>query len=245
MKLDRIRDFLFAPRALCAGCESVLGAGRKTPFCPDCEKLLEPLYLTEAYRTFRCRKCGEILDGKVCTRCRERLPGGVYAYSAYAYAMPVSALIRNFKFKGAYTLSEWMAQELAASVRKSGEEFDLIVPVPIHFLRKLIRGFNQSEKLAKSLSEILNIPFENSLKKTRYTRKQSKASPEKRIHAPENAFRADAAVLGKRILLVDDVITTGATLIHSAHALFRAGCTSVSLCAFAISASDVKKDKKS
>lgn len=242
MIFEKIRDFLFAPKALCMGCGNVMGAN-KSPFCTDCEKLLEPLYLNERYRNFRCVKCGEILDGKFCSRCRTRLPGGVYAYAPHAYTFPVSQLVQNFKFRSVYSLSEWMAGEIDFCIRKSGEEFDMIVPVPIHFTRRLTRGFNQSEKLARALSVRMAVPFENALKRTRYTPKQTTAKIEQRIAGLQNAFKADASVFGKRILLTDDVITTGTTLIRSRDALMKAGAASVTLCAFAISLPNPKSDK--
>lgn len=234
MRCSRARDFLFAPKAVCMGCGSVFGV-TKNIFCGECEKTLNPLYLTEAYRTFRCRACGAILEGKACKRCKKRHSGGIYAYAPHAYAFPASGAVKRMKFQGVTSISGWMAEEISRCVIKSGEKFDLIVPVPIHFFRRLARGFNQSDFLARSLSEILKTPFCNAMKRIRYTRKQSNKRLEKRIIALKDAFRVNEDIKGRSILLVDDVITTGTTMIRCYEALMNAGAAKVSFAAFAIS----------
>lgn len=240
MLKEKIFDFLFAPKAICMGCASVLGAD-KGPLCNECHNKLAPLYNTLGGRTYRCMNCGEILEKKRCSRCAKSTAGGMYAYSAYAFEEPVRSIIHNFKYKSVHSMARWMAEEQVKATEKYEKEFDLIVPVPIHFLRRLERGYNQSEKLSKEMSKLTGIPFENALKRIRHTPKQSRADKEERHRRLKGAFIAVKDVKGKKILLVDDVITTGSTMIECVHALQKAGCESVSVSTFALTTQKADK----
>ena len=106
---------------------------------------------------------------------------------------------------------------------------DMIVPVPLHWQRYLQRSYNQSALLAKMLSRKINISYKSPLKRIRKTPRQATLSRQERLENLKDAFivPTPAKVAGKKILLVDDVLTTGATLHCCAEALLKAGAESV------------------
>jgi ComF family protein len=116
-------------------------------------------------------------------------------------------------------------------------KIDLIIPVPIHHLKKAERGYNQSDFIAKGLSTALNIPYSSkSIKRIKYTESQTKLNMNERALNVSNAFKARSSnkLKGKNILVVDDVCTTGATLLECAKVLLGAGANSVYACSIAI-----------
>lgn len=228
MKMDYIRkitDYLIAPNANCLACKTALGAN-KAYLCPDCFSSLSPLYLTNAGTNKICVKCGSEIKGLRCA-CGGSLKKAFQAYSAYHFENPVSSLVKAFKYGHVTTLKGWMADEMTLAL-KGDRDFDIITAVPVHLLRRVRRGYNQSELLSKELSLRINIPFDVLLKKKRYTQSQAGLKGEKRRSNLLNAFIClEKDVKGKRILLVDDVRTTGSTLLACAKALMEAGCESV------------------
>lgn len=135
------------------------------------------------------------------------------------------------KFDGERLCAEQLAALMAARYRKSGwEPPELIVPVPLHPLDQYLRGFSQTDWLCRALSAELSIPWEKkALRKIRRTKKQHVLSQKERRSNLAGAFcaRSAARINGKRILLVDDVFTTGSTLKEAALALKRAGAGAV------------------
>jgi competence protein ComFC len=107
--------------------------------------------------------------------------------------------------------------------------FDLIVPVPLHPARQRERGFNQASLLAESLSAETSMPCRGVLQRIRYTTTQTALDRSERMENLHNAFRLrkNADVRGLRVLLIDDVLTTGSTLSECARVLKRAGAISV------------------
>jgi len=114
--------------------------------------------------------------------------------------------------------------------------FDLIVPVPLHHSRRKIRGYNQSEEFGKGLSQMLEIPCDDTyMKREAMTETQTHKSKLSRWENVSNIFKviAPGSVAEKRILLVDDVVTTGATLEACGQALLNAGCRELSIACIA------------
>ena len=166
-------DFLIAPKANCIACTSALGANASF-LCPNCYAALSPLYQTFEGVKKICRLCGREISGLRC-RCGGGPKGAYETFSAYHFEMPVSALVKSFKYKAVTNLSGWLADEMIKAL-KGEKEFDLITCVPMHPLRRIKRGFNQSEILAKIISKKLNIPYVSVLKRRRYTKRQATLS---------------------------------------------------------------------
>jgi ComF family protein len=162
--------------------------------------------------------------------CRSGIRGFDRAYCFGAYEGPLRDWIHLYKYGRVKTMVRPLG-ELLAAVLPRGEEWDAVVPVPLHWRRRWSRGFNQSELLARSIARRRNIPVLNALKRVRYTPTQtglSNTGRRKNMAAAFGPVRRNS-VAGRRILLVDDVMTTGSTAAACGSVLRRAGASSVTL----------------
>jgi ComF family protein len=175
------------------------------------------------------------LDEKgVCAACRQGLRGFDRAASFGLYEGSLRRLIHLYKYSGmkplAGRLAECMERALAVDAG-----FDAVVAVPLHWRKQWNRGFNQSELLARHIAKRRGIPVLAALRRRRSTAVQAGLAIAGRRRNVAGAFtlrsggKAEAALAGKRILLIDDVMTTGATASACASVLKRAGAKSVSL----------------
>ncbi|MBL8238956.1 MAG: ComF family protein [Bryobacterales bacterium] len=166
----------------------------------------------------------------VCRRCRTGLTGYDYAYSFGYYEGPLRKLIHHFKYGGVEVLAEPLGRLLVQALPMD-LQVDLIVPVPLHWRRRLWRGYNQCELLARPLESRLRVPVVQALRKTRHTETQATSTPAQRRSNLTGAFRlsSEDVVQGKRVLLVDDVLTTGATVVTCSNLLRRGGARSVTV----------------
>ena len=177
-------------------------------FCPVCKTFVEKGMLS-------CRVCYEKTN-----LCSVRSIGVFDTY--------FQKLIHGFKYQQKTSLGQRLGEELIED--KVASRFDCIIPVPLHSVRKRERGFNQSEILAQELSHITHIPvLKKVLKRTRNTKDQTKLTPEERIENVKGAFTLidPEKVKSKRVILVDDVMTTGATLGECATVLSKAGADKI------------------
>ena len=149
------------------------------------------------------------------------------AYSPYRYHSVSQGLIVRLKFQGIYQAAEPLVEGMLACF--PGKTFDFMVPVPLHKSSFNKRGFNQSELLCRMLTKESGLPYQNALKKIIKTKRQSTLSHTKRADNVKNAFGVILPVEGMRILLVDDVRTTGSTARACAEVLLKAGAREVSL----------------
>jgi ComF family protein len=162
-----------------------------------------------------------------CALCRSGLRGFDAAYSFGTYEGVLRELIHLYKYGKVKTLARPLSGLLAQALPRD-EAFDAAVPVPLYWRRRLQRGFNQAELLARGLSRRTGIPVVRALGRLRPTPAQAGLSNSARRQNVSQAFRA-RGVQGKRILLIDDVMTTGATAASCAAALKQAGARRVSL----------------
>ena len=156
------------------------------------------------------------------------------AYCFGAYEGALRDLIHLFKYDRMKPLGKTLAGYLASALPRD-QQFDLVVPMPLHWRRRWQRGFNQSELLARPTARRCGIPMVNAVRRTRSTAAQAGLSNARRRANVAGAFRVKKPqkVEGRRILLIDDVMTTGATASACAVALKRAGAGSVTLLALA------------
>jgi len=174
-----------------------------------------------------CSKEGETacLD---CLRAMQQEPtwqdlDGLRVWSAYAYnSCDIDRYIQAWKYRGAQDFIEsWLEQIPWPEMR-----VDLIMAVPLHKRRLLERGFNQADIIAEHLSKHINIPVSTGMRRVRATKAQAKCNGEERRINLKDAFIADPGVVkGKRVVLIDDVVTTGSTLLACGQALKQAGAT--------------------
>jgi competence protein ComFC len=182
-------------------------------FCTSCRTPFQNAFPLDAY-------------GR-CALCRSGLRGFDAAYSFGAYEGVLRELIHLYKYGRVKTLA-WPLSGLLAQALPRDEAFDAAVPVPLYWRRRLQRGFNQAELLARGLSRRTGIPVVRALGRLRPTPAQAGLSNSARRQNVSRAFRAHG-VQGTRILLIDDVMTTGATAASCAAALKQAGARRVSL----------------
>lgn len=173
-------------------------------------------------------------DDGVCRLCRTKARGFDAAYCFGAYEGTLRELIHLFKYGRMKPLVKTLAAHLAAALPRD-RRFDLVVPMPLHWRRQWQRGFNQSELLARATARRSGIPMVNAVRRTRATAAQAGLSNAGRRENVAGAFRVrkPRAIEARRVLLVDDVMTTGATASACALALKRAGAKSVALLALA------------
>lgn len=170
-----------------------------------------------------------------CWRCRGRDLPFTRVAGAVRYLGPARALVKALKFGGETKLAVPIAEAMARRCRLAGiPACHLIMPVPIHDVRRRERGFNQAELLGRELSTPLGVPMVvGALRRIRPTAPQSGLRMRERWDNPKGAFAVTNAVAGKWVLLVDDVMTTGATLGECARVCRESGAERVYALVFA------------
>lgn len=166
----------------------------------------------------------------VCAACRSGLRGFDYAASFGMYEGALRSLIHLFKYSGMRPLAGPLAQYLEKAISVD-EAFDAVVAVPLYWRKKWDRGFNQAELLARLVAKHRGIPLINALRRKRATDTQAGLASAGRRRNVAGAFvlRANQNLAGKKILLIDDVMTTGATAGACAAVLKRGGAKTISL----------------
>jgi len=188
-----------------------------------------------------CVACGveKGVDGYLCPDCRKEMDAlragqfaarSFLAISAFYYNGLAAKLVLRYKYSGGKWLSAFMACAMAKACDMM--DVDVICHVPLHDKRRKARGFDQAEELAKQLSRLTGKPFVNALKRGRNTPTQTKLSAAERRENVRGAFESICPVSG-RIVLVDDVLTTGATAAECAGVLLKSGAQSVVILTFA------------
>jgi ComF family protein len=229
---------IFPPR--CGGCFRL----SKEVFCYRCEILIHPI--SPPY----CSHCGVPFDpiaktNDICAKCRLTPPKYDAALSHQSFDGPMREAIHRLKYQRQFDYARRLAPFLAEiiSTNKRLQDFKphFLVPVPLHRSRQKVRGFNQSAVLAKELSKLTEIPVYEVLARNRNTQSQVGLKLVERMKNVKGAFEiatiapdskrpldsANQAVIGARILLIDDVFTTGATLGECAVVLKKARASEV------------------
>ena len=160
------------------------------------------------------------------------------AYSACLYEGPLKEIIHSFKYKKRISLAKIVSKFMIDFISENGEVLegiDIITFVPLKNDRLRERGFNQSKVLAFNISKEFGIPLLDALQKTRATRPQNELSRDERLANLDGAFKVkgDVELNNARMLLIDDVMTTGATLSECSKILLDAGALEVRCLALA------------
>jgi ComF family protein len=173
-----------------------------------------------------CKTCAvPVPAGDMCGACLTRAPRIDAVQAAFVYTFPVDALIQAYKYRGDLSLTRSFAEALAQVARES---VDVIVPMPLADARLRERGFNQANELARHIGRLHGIPVAiDGCRKVRHTTPQAALPWSERSRNVRGAFVCDADVAGKRVAIVDDVMTTGATLNELAKNIKRAGAARV------------------
>lgn len=217
----------------CAACGKVIPSTRENMLCETCDRQLHPI--TEP----RCKRCSKPIDELTrewCEDCAKREFVVSCGKALYRYDVRMQEVIRRFKYEGCFEIGDFFAERMAKAFGEwiQREKLEMIMPVPVHRKRLRFRGFNQAAVLAERLGECLGIFVETQmLVRIEDTKPQKTLDLHKRIANLQKGFAVTGSVEGKRILLVDDIYTTGATLEACGNVLRRAGAEKicfVSLC---------------
>ena len=228
--LDRVfkelTDLVYPRR--CPICDRVLNRDeQKKLICLECEN--KPVYIHSPY----CFKCGKQLSDpseEYCTDCKKRNHSFVRGVALYDYSS-VRMSVYRFKYSGRAEYAEFYGREISAAFTGLFRKWEIeaIVPVPMYSGKERMRGYNQAEKLAKSIGHEIGIPVYSDLVKRRKNTKPMKMlGVGERAANLKNAFiMASNDVKFNKVLLVDDIFTTGATIDAVADALMDAGVSYV------------------
>lgn len=229
MLIRALVDILFPP--LCHLCKTFIADAGDIHLCPGCQEKIIPL------SSPLCPVCGvpfatENGIDHHCGPCRAHPPAYVAARAAVVFSGPVQELIHRFKYGHKVHLCRPLglltARQLAGFAAEAAA--DLVMPVPLHKKRLRWRGYNQAALLAGSLAKQWRLPLvRQNLCRVRWTEPQVNLAAGERELNVRGAFAVSNrnAVAGKRIILVDDVFTTGSTVAECARTLNRAGAEAV------------------
>lgn len=223
---DKLLDLIFPPR--CVFCSDLI-EGTKEKICPLCALSLP-------------------YTGKA--RCEQRFENLLACYSPLFYKGNVRESLLRYKFRGLYTYSQTYAKLISKCIDECEVSCDIISWVPVSALRRHMRGYDQAQKLAMDLARLRGVECRRLVRKVRHNKAQSTISDAaKRRANAKGAYKCiePEMVRGKCILLVDDIVTTGATLSSCAAVLKQAGAASVEAVTLARSEKEpiksVNKDK--
>jgi ComF family protein len=147
---------------------------------------------------------------------------------AFVFASPLREVVHQFKYKGVRRLAQPLGQLMAAQLVARPLVADAVIPVPLHRERLAERGFNQAEALAQVVARALDLPLlATGLERVRATEQQAHLDARQRAANVHGAFRWRGAPPPRRLLIIDDVLTTGATIGACAEALRESGATAV------------------
>lgn len=217
---------LFPKKNVCYIC------GRHTPqeyVCITCAKSIK---MSLPY----CSVCGRyftehtILNGmSICSDCQEGVPPFLLARSAGPYQGALKEAIYILKYEGNRYIADYLGRLMAERFLNEPlyKDADLVVPVPLNEEKEEERGFNQSELLAQKLNKLLGVPTASVLIRTKNTSRQSDLSRKERLANIKGVFKTIESVQGRKILLVDDILTTGATVSECTRELLLAGAEKV------------------
>ncbi len=216
--LHTLLDWIYPRR--CAFCGKLMDAGEEGDFCPLC---LEQL---------------SWLEEPLCMKDLGELE---HVYCALYYKNPVPEGIYRFKFQNKSRLHKPFVELMLSRMREQllEERCELVTSVPMHPRRKRRRGYDQAELMAREVARQLALPYEPVLKRVKLTKTQHRVGLKERRSAQKGSF-ACKALSGEKVLLIDDIFTSGATMMECARVLREGGASSI--CGAALCRAGVRKD---
>ena len=221
MKLSTLLDICAKKAQAWAGEDCLLCSAESGPelLCPAC--IAELPALAES-----CTRCAlPSPGGSVCGSCLASPPHFDVTIALWLYEFPCDRLVQALKYRARLALASFFARSLASRL---GPEIDLLVPMPLHPRRLAQRGFNQAVEIARGLAKHTGLPLRRrAARRVKDTAPQAELPYDERARNVRGAFACDLDLSGKRVAVIDDVMTTGTTLSELARALKRAGAARV------------------
>ncbi|MFV0504413.1 MAG: ComF family protein [Lachnospirales bacterium] len=227
--IDFILDIIYPP--ICFVCDSKIPLRHEErDICNVCKNILQP-----KEKDFSCKICNRETKGSdYCNICKKKIRHGIKFYFTknyylFEYMDLGQNVVQRFKYKGQLYLSKSFSRLFKEWYRGEFSEVDVIIPVPMYKDKEKKRGYNQSDFIAKMVSDILNIEYKKILIRVKNTIPQSKLSVESRYKNLNNVFELNRNfdIMNKNILLVDDIYTSGSTVNNCAKVLMKNGARSV------------------
>ncbi len=221
-----ISELIFPSEIKCIFCDAELNEKTPPQTCTKCLKLLPYKDETEI-----CHKCGDKIEGwgKVCLICKRNVRHFEKAVSPFYYEQPINVIIRKLKYNGAKYLFYPLASFMAAEYFKHNFDVDGVVFVPMMQKAEKTRGYNQANLLAKEFCKITGLElFEDAVQKVKVSSKQVGLALSERKKNVEKTFSVNKKLVKeKSFLVIDDVLTSGATVNEISRVLIGAGATKV------------------
>lgn len=241
------RDLVFPPRCLICDAD-ILTESEPPMFCPNCVGRLTPdLWLG-------CRRCGSEVAQQTqgadqCAACKNAPLCFDAVVPLGRYEAELRDLVLRMKRPAHEGLSAAVGSLFARRRHRELTDLrpDMIVPIPMYWARRLVRGVNSPEVLSRNIGKLLRVPVQRVLIRRRNTKPQKDLRPKERFRNMENAFRVrpNVDLRGARILLIDDILTTGATCSEAAKMLKEAGAAGVAVGVIARAHGDQRRRKRS
>ena len=225
-------NWLFPPRARCMGCDEVRLPVGEAPFCDRCRKGLEKAEVPKP----RCGWCGYPMQGNECLFCKQGYARYIHWVCApFIYRGPVRQALPRLKYGGWGQSVQYFGSQMAKAWRESGQpDPDLVTYVPMLSQREKARGGNQARMLCEAAAHEMGWEVTPLLARVRQSESQVGLSRAARRQNMRGCFEVIRNVRGRHVLLVDDVVTTGATAAECARMLVRAGAAQVWVLAAAL-----------
>lgn len=181
-----------------------------------------------------CERCGSptavaLPPGTICGRCQKRPPPFEMTLAPLHYDFPIDAAIKALKFGRKLHFAPPLAWLALQKLQPIAHRFDALIPVPLYRWRHATRGFNQADELANHLQRFSGLPIRHCISRVRQTEPQSGLDAATRKRNMSDAFQMIAPPAAERVLIVDDVMTTGETCRAVASVLRRGGIRHVSV----------------
>lgn len=231
-----VAELVFPPDIYCISCGSPIPTGRLYSLCGHC---VDTIHWANGKL---CAACGRALEDwypdRYCSECigtQRRFDEGI---TCFQYQEQEREIIRSLKYHGKSFLARPLSEIMADRLQALPGAWDLVIPVPMYWKKEKQRGYNQADLLARFTAQRLGIPYSRQLLvRTRSTAPMNRLSARERRHNLDGAFavtqKGREQIRGRRILLADDIFTTGTTADRCAEVLKEAGCSQVTLLSLA------------
>lgn len=223
-----LREALYPRGIKCIVCDAELRESSRFELCDKCKL---------PHNDNFCTVCGRgiLSQNAVCDTCKQNTYAFAAARSSCRYTDAAATLVHRLKFREAKYLAPVLAEHMADTFFKTDWQPNVVTFVPMHKSRQRMRGYNQSALLAREVAERVRLPFAQALVKAKKTKSLVGVSGKLRAQIVKDSFAVnkDVPLDGKTVLLVDDVLTTGATASECARMLRKAGAEKVYVLTFA------------